>query len=285
MSPYLKISIVIHSYNRQDYIAETIESVIHQKYPNLECIVIDDGSTDQSWQIIGRYKNSVTHMEHLEGYRDSPRYAVNYGFSKTSGEIMGWLNAKNILLPKSLFVIADVFNQLATIEWITGLVTTLDEEGRIIRVTSSKNHLYDYLSKNETVIQQESTFWRRSLWERTGAKLNEEYPWLFDIELWTRFFKSAGLYHVESVLGAYRKIKTAHSLEHKDLADHFSEKAIQQLKQDVRDQKILLRASLYRKINLLKKISARMSDKLLRLNHLHHPTLNYDAIHEKWTVH
>jgi glycosyltransferase involved in cell wall biosynthesis len=208
---YPKISIVTQCFNRKDSIAETIESVLNQGYPNLEYIVIDDGSTDGSWEIIQRYKDRLTLCEQLPGTRDNPAEAVQYGLGKTTGEVMSWLFSKNILLPKSLFTIAQVFAELPEVEWLTAYSTMLDSEGKIVGVNPVRKDLYEHLIGGRDNIQQESTFWRRSLWESTGASLETEKI-AIDVTLWsTRFFPAARLYHLTTVLGAWRKSASSFS--------------------------------------------------------------------------
>lgn len=205
MKTYPKITIVTQCFNRATTIAQTIESVLSQNYPNLEYIVIDDGSTDGSYEIIERYRDRLALAEKLEGKRDTPVPAINYGFSKSTGEIMGWLHSKNILLPGSLFAIAKAFSTLPHVEWLTGIGTLIDGEGKITSIIPVRKDYYDHLIGSRTNMQQESTFWRRSLWERTGAIL-DEHSTAFDIALWsTKFFQAADLYHLNTLLGAYRK--------------------------------------------------------------------------------
>lgn len=207
-----KISIVVHSYNRERYIAETIESVLSQGYPNLELIVIDDNSSDRSWEIIQNYKDKISYMEKLNGKRDSPVEAINYGFSKSSGEIMHWINAKNILLHRSLFVVSDIFNSFPEVAWFTGLNSLLDDKSRVVLVgMRGKKSIYDFLVGRHNVIQQESTFWRRSLWNKVGGKFDPRYDWYFDFALWCKFFRYAEHFFIDTIIGAYRKIPSGKS--------------------------------------------------------------------------
>src|SRR3989344_3292956 len=96
-----KISIVTQCFNREKFIAQTIESILGQNYPNLEYIVIDDNSTDRSWEIIQRYKSKLAVCERLEGLRDNPAYATNYGFSKAAED--GKTYSRNPLFGAVLF--------------------------------------------------------------------------------------------------------------------------------------------------------------------------------------
>lgn len=215
MTSYPKISIVTACYNHASFVGETIESILSQGYPNLEYIVIDDGSTDASWNIIERYQPQLTHCERLEGYRDTPVIALNHGFKKTTGEIMLYLNSDDILLPRSLFVLAKVFQEHPEVEWLTGMATTINQRGEIVNSKLRLKHLYDFLVNDWKVIQQESTSWRRSLWEKTGGKLEGEKKWAFDTELWTRFFGHAIHYHAATPLGAFRSGRQSKSVSEK----------------------------------------------------------------------
>lgn len=208
---YPKITIVTQCYNRAQYIAETIESVLSQNYPNLEYIVIDDGSTDGSWEIIQRYKDRLAHVEHMEGTRDTPVPAINRGLSMATGEIMMWLNSKNMLMPKSLFTVADIFTTFLEVEWITGMGLIIDGESKITGVIPVRKDKFEHMVGSRANIQQESTFWRKSLWDRTHASL-DAFSVSFDVRLWsTKFFPAAPLYHVNTLFGAYRKDSSSFS--------------------------------------------------------------------------
>jgi glycosyltransferase involved in cell wall biosynthesis len=222
---YPKISVVIQCFNREKYIAEAIESVINQGYPNLECIVIDDDSTDGSWEIIKKYESNLSHCEKWSGKRNTPIHAFNRGFSKSTGGILYSLNDKNKLLPGSLFAIAKVFSEFPDVEWITGIGLLINDDGIITNVIPVRKDYYEHLAGVSWAIQHESTFWRRSLWDRTGGKFDEEYPWGFDAGLWRKFFFEAKLYHLNTILGAYRKLPSAMSSTRKQEFYSFYAKA------------------------------------------------------------
>ena len=90
-APWPKISIVTPSYNQAQYLEETIRSVLLQNHPNLEYIIIDDGSTDRSVEIIKKYSKYLTYWESVTDRGQS--HAVNKGFQSSTGEIMAWLNS------------------------------------------------------------------------------------------------------------------------------------------------------------------------------------------------
>lgn len=264
-----KISIVTQCYNREDTIAETIESVLSQNYPNLEYIVIDDGSTDKSWEVIKKYTDRLAYIEHLDTKCDTPVPAINYGFTKATGDIMTWLNAKNILLPKSLFTVAQVFTDLPEVEWVTGIGTIIDGDGKITAVIPVRKDFYEHMVGTQSNIQQESTFWSKSLWNRTGGKLNEATV-AFDIDLWsTKFFLNTKLYHLNTLIGAYRKSPVSFStLKRTTFLQHINE-ARTELRHRASKKQIAY-AEIFRVVRYLKPILRNIPDNI----YAHIPFLN-----------
>lgn len=197
-----KISIVTPSFNQRKFIDDTIESVLGQNYPNLEFVIIDGGSTDGSVDIIKKYEKDLHYWvsEKDEGHG----HALNKGFSKTSGEIMAWINSDDKYTPWTFKTVAEIFTQFPHVEWISGLNTVWNWRGTMINTRKQPKNIYDYLTGNFRWIQQESVFWRRSLWEKAGGYINDDYKLMVDGELWTRFFLYADLYGVDCILGGYR---------------------------------------------------------------------------------
>ncbi|MFY7788708.1 MAG: glycosyltransferase family 2 protein [Thermoflexibacteraceae bacterium] len=203
---YPKISIITPSYNQADYLRHTITSILNQNYPNLEYIIIDGGSTDGSLEIIKEYASQLSYWE-SEG--DKGMYhALHKGFERSTGEIMAWLNADDILQPNALWLLAEIFSQSEQIEWIQGYPSIIDENNRTVRLIYTQLNKSFFYSKKYiatgTYIQQESTFWRRSLWEKAGGYISQDYHYAGDFELWIRFFQYAPLHFVYAPLGAFR---------------------------------------------------------------------------------
>lgn len=196
------ISIVTPNFNSVDYIERTLKSVINQDYPNLEYVVVDGASTDGSQDIITKYSQKLSGYisEPDEGHSD----ALNKGFAMTSGDIMGWINSDDILLPGSLAAIGEFFAKYPEVEWVTGQPTVIEEDGTWKLHNLRKWSRVRFLNGNYRWIQQESTFWRRSLWDRAGGGLSRDINLAVDFELWVRFFRHAELYTYQLPLGAFR---------------------------------------------------------------------------------
>src|SRR5260370_38983695 len=140
-------------FNSVRYIEQTIQSVISQQYPNLEYFIEDGGSTDGTVEIIRKYERQ------LSGWTSEPDKgmydALNRGFARSSGGIMGWISATDMLHTRSLFVVGSVFEALAEVEWITGRPTGFSEEGMTVGVSPSLNPWprFRFLSRSNPYFQ------------------------------------------------------------------------------------------------------------------------------------
>lgn len=124
---YPKISIVTASYNQGQFLEETIRSVLLQNYPNLEYIIIDGGSTDNSKEIIQKYANYLTYWvsEKDNGQSD----AINKGLKKISGNIWAYINSDDIYEKGTFHKVAAEFQQSPNTFWVTGHGEYIDEKG------------------------------------------------------------------------------------------------------------------------------------------------------------
>jgi glycosyltransferase involved in cell wall biosynthesis len=198
-----RITLITAVYNGEKYLEETIHSVIHQGYPNLEYIVVDDGSTDRTAEIITKYEQ---HLAWRGKQLNQGLYgALNTGFARATGEILGWLNANDKLHTNGLFVVGSIFAAFPEVEWITGRPTVFNDEGMTVEVHELPRWSRSrFLAGANRHIQQESTFWRRGLWERAGGCMQTAYRAEGDFELWLRFFRHARLYPVDALIGGWR---------------------------------------------------------------------------------
>lgn len=205
-----KISVVTACFNAENHIRQTLESVINQKYPNVEFIVVDGGSTDGTTEIISEY---LPYIHHFISEPDKGQYdAIRKGFRLSSGDVLCWLNADDMYLPWTFEAVGQIFAQNLAVEWITGLPAFLDEAGVLTEVYSApaaypqefiKNGWYDRWHGG--FLQQESMFWRRSLWERSEG-LDPSLTLAADFELWRSFSRLVPLIPVTIPLAAFRRL-------------------------------------------------------------------------------
>jgi len=225
---YKKISIVTPNLNGARYLEKTINSVLQQGYPNIEYIVVDGMSTDGSLDIIDKYRSKITKVirENDGGHTD----AVNRGFAASTGELMGWINSDDILLPGALFAVNEIFQTVSDVEWITGRATAMTEQDIIYTVREARPWSWlRFLAGDYRHIQQESTFWTRDLWNRAGGSLSEKAGVAADFELWTRFFLEANLYSADVLFGSFRFRPGQLSREHADRYEQTARDSIKKL--------------------------------------------------------
>ena len=198
-----KITLVTAVYNGEEYLEATMRSIVNQGYPSLEYIVVDDGSTDRTVEIIRKYEREVSCW--FSQANQGLYAALNAGFARSTGEVMGWLNSSDLLQVNALFTVGSIFRALRDVEWITGRPTKISATGMTIDVLPIPRWSRErFLAGANKYVQQESTFWRRSLWERVGGRLSTEHRAEGDFELWVRFFRHARLYSVNALVGGYR---------------------------------------------------------------------------------
>ncbi|MDY6937097.1 MAG: glycosyltransferase family 2 protein [Cyanobacteriota bacterium] len=199
-SEWPKISIVTPSYNQGEFLEETIRSVLLQGYPNLEYIIIDGGSTDNSIEIIRQYEPWLTYWisEPDRGQSD----AIQKGFDRSSGQIMGWLNSDDLLEPLALLTLSSIYQPGC--HWWKGDAKHILADGTIKTYKQSPLEITrNELLHARLILTQVSTFWTRELWHQAGGYISN-LNFAMDYELWLRFSNYTSVTTIESVLGRYR---------------------------------------------------------------------------------
>ncbi len=202
-----KISVVTPSLNDDKHLEESIESVLSQNYPNLEFIIMDGGSTDNSVKIIKKYEK---YLSYWKSSKDKGHYnAVIEGLKRTSGEIITWINSDDKFNTHAFEIVSAIFLNTSYISWLTGIPGKFNEEENFlplqeIEIFSYFNGLHFLYSS--PFIQQEGTFWRRTLWEKTVSSLNSDLALQGNLELCKNFLKQTDLYILDISLAIFRKL-------------------------------------------------------------------------------
>lgn len=201
--PWPKISIVTPSYNQGDFLEETIRSVLLQGYPNLEYIIMDGGSTDQSVEIIRKYEPWLAYwVSEPDGGQAS---AINHGWSRATGEAITWLNSDDTLEPNSLAAAATVLYSEPDIELVFGRNNIINAESQIIgRIDRRHFSPEDIIIRAKTPFPQPGFLMKRQLLDRFGM-LDESMRFCMDFDYWTRLaIGGIRAEYVDSTLANFR---------------------------------------------------------------------------------
>lgn len=195
MSENKKISIITPSYNQGEFIERTIQSVLNQSYPNIEYIVIDGGSTDNTLEILERYKDRIDIIisEKDNGQAD----AISKGFRLATGELMGWLNSDDVFYPDCVEKIVELYNQQpGGAIYYHSMNDKIDEHDRLIEtyqhIIPDAAHL---IKENYSVIQQGS-FYNAELLRKIDY-LDPSNHYCMDLDLWLNLLKHGAIYHTK----------------------------------------------------------------------------------------
>lgn len=202
----LKISIVTPSYNQGQYIEETILSILSQDYPNLEYIVIDGGSTDDTIDIIKKYEDRIDFwVSEPDGGQSD---AINKGWRKSTGDIVAWLNADDTYCPGALETVAKVFENDPQAILAHGAAHTYDGSGQTILFTTQPLDMdpYEMIASCSGVTTQPSIFLGRKVLDEVGY-LDPNLHYVMDWEYCIRIglhFGTRGYRKVDTVLSNNR---------------------------------------------------------------------------------
>uniref|UniRef100_Q02BE6 Glycosyl transferase, family 2 n=1 Tax=Solibacter usitatus (strain Ellin6076) TaxID=234267 RepID=Q02BE6_SOLUE len=197
-----KISVITPSFNQGKYIEQTILSVLHQGYPNVEHIIVDGASTDGTSQVLDRYRDKVALItsEPDRGQSD----AINKGMARASGQILTWINSDDMLAPGALAAMAMAF-ETSGADMVAG-ICQLYRDGRLVNqhLTSCPDgplNLNDLLDLDDCwnegqFFHQPEVMFTQELWVRSGGHVKETLHYSMDYEMWLRFAKAGANLHV-----------------------------------------------------------------------------------------
>jgi glycosyltransferase involved in cell wall biosynthesis len=225
MTDLPKISVVVPSYNQGQFLGETLKSVANQHYLNLELIVMDGGSTDNSVDIIRKYEDLITYWvsEPDKGQTD----ALIRGFERATGDIYAWLNTDDVWSDRTLKDAANYFQTHPQTDAVFGDCLWIDEGGRFLARRKELpfiRFMFLYCANN---VISPSMFWRSEIYKRVGG-LDPSFDMAMDGDLWIRFHDAgARIDHVNQVWSSMRYHNGCKTMKYFDSTISESERILQ----------------------------------------------------------
>ncbi len=215
------VSVVTPSFNQGTYIEKTIVSVLAQDHPNVEYLVVDGGSTDNTLDILKKYGGKIKWLsEHDRGQAD----AIQKGIGMTEGDIIAWLNSDDILLPGSISKVVEAFHHNPDMAMVYGKSHFIDSAEKIVGKFPTEPFDFDRLAAFNFICQPSAFFKREAFYDVGGLDLNLDYA--LDYDLWIRIGQKFQLMYLPEFLASYRLHETSktvayhHALEnHKEVLD------------------------------------------------------------------
>jgi glycosyltransferase involved in cell wall biosynthesis len=198
----MKFSIVTISFNQAEFLERAILSVLNQDYPEIEYIVVDPGSTDGSRDIIERYRDRIDRI--VLKPDSGAAEGLNNGMAGATGEILGFLNSDDVLLPGAIARIVAAFRANKSMDLVTGHSYIIDAQNiRLRKSYTDKFHLRAFAYETCLICQQ-STFFRADLFRKVGG-FNEHNRIAWDAELFLNLLTRSDQYVVlDDFLSAFR---------------------------------------------------------------------------------
>lgn len=187
----MTVSVVVPCKNDARYLAANLESILSQDYPQLECIVVDGGSTDETPDLLERYGDRIQWVSEPDRGAFDAR-AVNRGWQLARGEIVAWLNADDLWQPGAVRAVVDAFKTHPDVDVVYGTAGIIDETGQVHGDLVPRTWDLEYALRHcDGIIFQPAAFIRRSMLEQVG--------WLYpvschDHDLWLRIARAGGTF-------------------------------------------------------------------------------------------
>ena len=195
------VSIITPSFNQARYIEATIQSVLTQDYPNIEYIIVDGGSTDNTVEIIKNHESRIAWWvsEQDKGQTD----AINKGFARANGEILAWLNSDDTYELSAINAAVKYLQEHPEVGMVYGDCNFINEDGSVIGKFGSAQTNQHLLRQGYVHIPQQTMFFRADLWKQVGP-LDPSFYFAMDYDLWTRIAAHAELKYVPQTWANFR---------------------------------------------------------------------------------
>ena len=193
------VSIITPSFNQGDYLAETMRSVLEQDYANIEYIVMDGGSTDNSVEVIQSFADRLAYWrsEPDKGQTD----AINQGFARAHGQLLAWINSDDTYTPGAIKQAVQYLHEHPEVGMVYSDLNFVDERSRVIGKFPAAQTDLAHLRRGFVHVPQPATFFRAGLWQQVGP-LDPSFFFAMDYDLWVRIASISTLKYLPGVVWA-----------------------------------------------------------------------------------
>jgi len=204
MSKKPKFSIITVSYNHDQYIDQTIESVLNQTFSDFEYLIVDGNSTDNSRKIIEKYSKNLRIKPIYQKLNEGAVSSLNEGFKNAEGEFLGYINSDDFYLKNTLKHVENIFLNNPSIDLIFGNAYMINDKNIVVKDFISKNFSFKRLKINEYHVCQQATFFRKKIFDQTNG-FNPLNKRSWDLELFADMIKlGAKFKKIDNFLGCFR---------------------------------------------------------------------------------
>ena len=205
------VSIITPSYNQGEFIRETIESVLNQDYQNIEYIVMDGGSTDNTVEILQEYGNRIKWVSEKDGGQAD---AVNKGLKVAKGTIIGWLNSDDTYCDGAVSTMVEYFRTHPDTDMVYGEGYYIDKDSNVTDRYLTEKYSYDRLAET-CIICQPSAFFTKRIADKVGG-LDKDLQLCMDYELWMKFAQAGNIAYISDYIANSRMYEENKTLSRRD---------------------------------------------------------------------
>lgn len=200
------VTVVTPSFNQAQFIRATIESVLSQDYPNLEYIIMDGGSTDDTAEVVRPYLNRLTYISEPD---HGQSHAINKGFAMAKGSIVAWLNSDDIFLPGAISKAVAALQEHPAAAAVYGDGFQIDADGNVKQKFPYTQHFDRWkLTFVSDYILQQTVFFRKSALDAVGP-LREDLHFVMDWEILIRLAQRFDFVYIPEEMGSIREYEAA----------------------------------------------------------------------------
>lgn len=223
-----KISIITPNFNYGMFLPKLIESVQSQNYTNFEHIIVDDGSTDNSVEVLEHYQKIYANTLTVKCQSNKGQtVALNEALRLANGDIIAWINSDDFYYPNSFSIIASEFCKDYSVDAVFGDIMVVDQSGNPIRMIRYLDFDYNSGIFNSfgNLLSSNSIFWKRELSLKIGL-FDEEFIFAMDAEYWSRLLYKAKIRHIDIIIAAFRHHLGAKTTKRKTIISEAGKRAL-----------------------------------------------------------